>query len=469
MLNPAEFISFAKKIGPYVPRPELESAFVSLKNTIVQDPRPLIKEIPAECTLPRLCLLARYGGKPECFEAIIETLMNASPVHLNVAMDLLCELLDDFTLMICKTAQPAKVRRHAAVILEIVLKKLEESGFDKECLTPVHTDLLCLYLTLAERGRAVPLIRQRFTTAHSPAKFSASALLFFYYSGIAFTWNNDYEAAEKCFELVCFSPPLEIPSWIVLCSFRKLLLTSLIVRGCVLPYVVRRMRSFLETRGGGEETHLGTYEALVDEYQEMRVLNYSKRIELECMVLRADGNLGLAKVAQARMLHHLVLKARTLYSACTLEQILQCGGLGGNKAHEGDLREAIDELHASGAGVSFTNPERTMISFEDDSSCPEFSTADSVSRFEQRVRKVLDSSSKLEIKRQANEAAAAFRSEHLSAIRDALYGSGGSGVSYGNLDDDDDDDMMGKDVKDNGVGVNEDEDDDDDENEDIFS
>jgi len=317
----------------------------------------------------------------------------------------------------------------------------------------MNADLLSLYLKLGDRKNALAVARRKFTTAHNPAKFSGPVLLFFYYSGIAFSWDNDFEGAEKCFELVCFSPPLAIPSFITLCAYRKLVLVSLIVHGYVPAFTLERMRSFFDIRGMYEHTNIATYEELASEYCSLKIKAFQKLRFQKQSVLTRDGNLGLAKIAEAQMMRHLVTKMRSLYTVCSLEQIFQYAGVSEPTSMDYvKLCHVIDALHTSGMGVSFRDSERKIVEFSGEWAPTTFNTRESVKALEDHVRVVISKSKTLEEKR---ESTLAHRDAQPSASADAMtmvddvfdaesfskhHGLRAEYLLHGDDDDDDDND-----------------------------
>jgi len=438
------FVECGANVGPQKTRAELNEFLPVLAELSQQlyglresDFKLLFKELPVECTLPRLIIHRKCDSK-EFLSAVADTLRSACPLHMTVGMDLLCEVVDKFTRIILESPLSMK-HREAIEILEGLLMKMNETGFDSQCLTPLHTDLLSLYMVVGEVQCALPIAHQTFRTAHNPLKNSASILAFFYYSGIVLTWNKEYEAAEKCFELVAFSPALAVPSWIVICAYRKLILVSLIVHGRVPPATALRFRSFTEMRGFPEEAHMQVYETLAMNYHELRLNGFrSARSNFE-KYLKVDGNFGLVKVAEAHMMRHLVVKMQSLYTVCTLAQVFKLAGMDKPSAVDLDkIRSAVDSLHASGMDVSFKDAERTIIQYGGASKQYSFDTPESVTSLQTLVHHVLEESKVLEDKR---ESTMLNKDAGMIGIpSDQMLGDDFGRKKYYMMDDDDDDD-----------------------------
>jgi len=439
-----QIIEYGKAVNAYMTRPQLEEAFKILKDLtktiglgadegVIAS---VVSAIPVECTLPRLVIHQKCEVTRATCSLVAETLSHAVPLHLLVGLDFLCDVVAKFTKFIL---QSVSIKcREAANVLQLLLKKMKECDFDKQCLTPLHTHLLSLYLNLGDCQNALAVARLKFTTAHNPVKYSGSVLLFFYYSSIAFCWNKEYESAEKCLELVCFSPPLTVPSWIVICAYRKLILVSLIVHGRVSASVRERVRPFLDVRGVYEQTNIGSYEELVDAYQNLKIRLFQKARTQKQALLSRDGNLGLAKVAEIQLMRHLVVKMQSIYTVCTLDQMLKYASVSEPMPADYEkLRNAVDSLQASGMGVSFKDTERTIVQFKDEWSPSTFTTPESVKNLEDRVRVVLASCHSLEEKRESALIHNSFQSA--AAIEPRGFEFEEDNAIDDDVDDDDDD------------------------------
>jgi len=435
------FISLGLSITPDAEVPVVKTAYDNLQkessclNKIdVNEMRILLDRLPSEqCTLPRLMIHEKCEMRNDFLPLVSDTLANAIPTQLIVGMNVLCKVVHSFTQRFF-TIRSKKYRVEVSNILESLLKKIREKGFDAQCLTPIHTDLLCLIMVLGDSERALPLVSQKFTTAHAPAEFTESILAFFYYSGIVFSWNKKFEAAEKCFELVSFSPRLSQPSWIVVCALRKLMLIQLILHGRVPAGVKTVISSLTETRGTSDIGHMNVYSMLAEKYQKLQVSDFASIREGYKDVLSDDGNLGLVKIAELYMVRHLVIKMQSLYSVCTLDQMMRYAGVKVSKDEfQTTIRDAVLYLQSTGFNVSFVDEEQNIVKYEQVAFPSAFSSSVSVSEFEKRVSCILAKSRELEEKRKAIEENRKFQ--------DTPEQVTSGGVMVDNDDSDDDDAM----------------------------
>ena len=361
----------------------------------------LLRQLPArENTLARLYLHTCASAKNSQMMEIYDTLQFAVPNHLIAGMEVLCEVVANYAGYFTSSSVSSAQRGAIIAVLESVLEKMKGAGFDQKCLTPIHTNLLCLRMIEGDADGCLPLASRRFETAFAPNIYAQETLAFFYYAGIVHTWKQQYENAEKCFELVCLSPMLQIPSWITVCAFRKYMLTALIVHGDVPPAVPERLR-FLTDTFRYNEASLAGYVELAQFYSKGNVLEFRRRMMELHITLRSDGNLGLAKRAEMCILQHLVKKMRSLYTSCTFGQILRRAHLKDIPENVDEVRNAVDSLIAAKTvPISYLDAEHTMIKFEDDPAG--FSSQASIAKLESRVHHVLEYSDILEDKRQSS-------------------------------------------------------------------
>jgi len=392
-----------------VPKLEVGLKLLQSFSTTVDSSRPLdikntLESLPAnKCTISRLFIIHRCYLKDDFTFYIAETLKEAIPAHLIVGIDMLFDIVVWFyQRLLTYKNNPRTACRQGAVVLEGILNKLVQGGFDPQILTPVHTGLLSLHMMAGDTKNAVPVASKKFTSAYAPSQYSETVLLFFYYSGIVFCWDKNYEAAENCFELVCFSPRLSVPSWIVVCALRKLILVSLILRGRMSEEVAAILRTYSNARDI-ENPHFEHYIMLADSYSHLKWSAFRGLRDSYRVNLKNDGNWGLVKVAELHMARHLILKMQSLYSVCTIKQIIDYAEVQGPNPLEKQLCDAVNSLNQSGMGVSFvepSNPSCRTIKFEENPFPPSFSSRDSITDFENRVNGVLEISKTLEVKRQ---------------------------------------------------------------------
>jgi len=339
-----------------------------------------------------------------------ETLKQAIPLHVFVGIDMFYDVVTWFCqrLLTCD-ALPSEIKKkqwkQATLMLEDVWQKLTDRKLiDDKCVTPFHTGLLSLYMRLCEIERAYSIASKKFTTVYNPKENSDSMLLFFYYSGTVFLWKKEYEAAENRFELVCFSPRLDKIYFVVVSALRKLILTSLILRGYISEEVSAIARSLSNSRDAQSlSPYIEKYIIFADAYKKLKLSVVLGWFDSHRQELKKDGNLGLSKMAVCHFYRHLVVKMQSLYSVCTIQQMLEFAGAADSpdkKLLENEVHDAVSALQHSGVGVSFVDPESKIVIFEQVPFPPSFSSRESVTDFEQRVNSVLQLTRDLDVKRE---------------------------------------------------------------------
>ena len=320
---------------------------------------------PDNTTLARLCVHRVLDITPEHLAELYDTLRLAVPSHIGLALDLLCEVVKRLVAVLAGNHHLRATQLEFAGAVQSVVAKIDALGTYPDVLLPLHTDLLHLYLRSGHPERGLELAQRRFTSVYRAGAESRAALAFHYYAGVVFAAAGQYPRAEQCFELVYRSPRPAKTSWVVLCAYLKYVLTALIVRGQLpkgtkfdMPRRDERFDMYMEymasSRGGDDERGLS---ARLEEYARLAELVAARNVpavrgfvNANAAMLRADGNLGLAKRLEQRMLQHLLLAAADVYDSCSYAKLLRSGGFRSpDQSDAAQLREAAEELQRSGA------------------------------------------------------------------------------------------------------------------------
>lgn len=439
----------------------------------------------ASHTLARLCVLAAAPLAPALWAPAAEaTLAAPVPAHLLAALPATCAVVHRLAAAV--TAASPRCGRApalaAAALADGVLAALAAAGLADDVVTPVHTDALALRLAAGDVRGALPLARRAPAASFAPApaptqqaqkaqqQHAAAALLAFdYYAGVVLAAADDLPRALARFERVCRAPALTPPSWIALAAYRKYVLAALAVRGALpadapvprLPardygrrarpdgHDVRGPRGSCGGCGGGDrgvravaaaETHVAVYQELAGLVGALRVREVRAFVQQHAAVLRADGNLGLARRVEARLLQHVVRRMGTVFAACSIADMLRAAQLPASDAPA--LADAVRALaHDNTVSVAFADAAGTVVRFGRSNS--DGDSKDSCAALADGIRTTLATARALDAARaeaeRARPAALAAAAEAEAAL--AAAGVGDGDVYYRDDDDDDDDDV----------------------------
>lgn len=500
-----DFLSAALEVDSGASPTTLERAFAALtgpeavavlRSAVPDAVEGLLGALPATThTLGRVCALAATM-RPGVLAAAVwaraadATLAEGVPAHLLAALPAVCAITER-RVRTALTARPRSARAlcTTAALVEGVLARLGAAGFDAATLTPLHPAVLALRLAAGDVCGALPLAQRAasFVRAAAPQQHAAAVLAFDYYAGVVCAAAGDAPRALACFERVCRAPALAPPSWIALCAYRKYVLAALVVHGalpadapapCLPPDP--RHRSYGGGYGGGSgygghkrasmaaaeatavmaaagagggvravaqaDTHVAVYAELAALVGAQRVREVRAFLQQHAAVLRADGNLGLARRVEESLLRHVVRRLGTVFAACTVPDMLRAAQLPAADAPA--LADAVRALASEGEGVAFADAENTVVRFGvPPTASPAASDGASgsgpaeVRALEDDVRRALATTRALDEKRAASERArpAVLAAASAAAMAAVSSGAGISALARGCANDSDSD------------------------------
>uniref|UniRef100_A0A6M2DPH0 COP9 signalosome complex subunit 3 n=1 Tax=Xenopsylla cheopis TaxID=163159 RepID=A0A6M2DPH0_XENCH len=189
-------------------------------------------------------LCAKYKLSPNSdyiirFNQTAEFINMCNGEQIRFAADAFIELCHNLTTLLIEVKQPVKG-------IEVLAKAITKLQMFDSQLTSVHADLCQLCLLAKCLKPALKFLDVDITAINNESNLgSRYFLLYYHYGGMIYLATKNYERALYCFEIVISTPALAV-SHIMLESYKKYILTSLIVNGKVQvlskfsPQVVQR-------------------------------------------------------------------------------------------------------------------------------------------------------------------------------------------------------------------------------------
>jgi len=258
-----------------------------------------------------------------------------------VASDVYSELCHYLTRRLTQTDRP----KRGLVLLRTAIQNLQYDTnlglLRPNKLTTVHADLLQLSLASKNFTIALDLLANEILDIHKPFsnKFDAKFLLsYFYYGGCIYAAMKHYKSAMFFFEQSLSVPALAI-SQIMIESYKKFILTSLISTGNYICgiFVILYFKVFLNKIFEGKLPSLPKYTSrivlnqikpLCSLYHELATAftNFdSEKLFSLCHkyhnTFEADGNLGLIKLLQQSFYKNNIKKLTKTYITLSLSDM----------------------------------------------------------------------------------------------------------------------------------------------------
>jgi len=251
-----------------------------------------------------------------------------------------------------EVCQEVKKPMRAVKVLRAAISK-----FPDDHLTPAHTGFVlacilskCYKTALPVLDKFVYLIDPKITGVKSE-----DTRLYYYYGGICYLAQKQWDNAIEFFETV-ISAPAVMASAIMVESYKKLVLCSLIHRGQVdslpkftNPSVTRVIKQYCQV-----------YEELATAFSTHSIEDFNKAMENNLEGLVKDSNLGLVGQVKRALTTQLVKQLTSTYLTITMEGLLEQTGFSGRGEAEAEILKMID----SAGFVARINQQLGFVSFE---------------------------------------------------------------------------------------------------------
>jgi COP9 signalosome complex subunit 3 len=245
----------------------------------------------------------------------------------------------------------------AAIGIRILKVALNKVALSPEHLTPVHA-LLAQVCLLSKNYQMAVQVLDRDVTEIDPAKTDIQpidALLYFYYGGMIYIGLKQFKRAREFFSLA-ISSPAQVLSAIVVESYKKFILVSLLIEGQngTLPKytsnsVMRQLKGLTQSYADFAKAYQShKQQTLQESYQK-----YSNEFD-------KDHNAGLAAQVVQSLYRRNIMRLTQTYVTLSLADIATSVELSGPKEAEEFILRMIEdgEIYAS------INQKDSMVSFK---------------------------------------------------------------------------------------------------------
>lgn len=289
----------------------------------------------------------------------------------------LCKKFTDAATRLCVPIQ-------GVAPLQLAASKLLE-GRAKRTLTPIDADVLQLCLLAGTYSIAEKHVDglhmyevDPMNTCLTPMDF----LRYWYYSGMVRCNLKQWGKAIDCFRIVISSPAHDV-SAIVIESYKKLCLTSLIEKG-VKPTLPSYTENIV-TRA--LRTQARPYDAIVKKFEDNDAVGLEEEVKKAHDALLADKNLGLAKQAVKALARRRMRRLTDCYITLSLEDIAQQVGL----ANADEALTQLLWLIKKGLIYATIDQSTRMVHFKDGDNISESAAADALTvKLERSIEEVVD-------------------------------------------------------------------------------
>ncbi|KAJ0393190.1 hypothetical protein P43SY_007384 [Pythium insidiosum] len=283
--------------------------------------------------------------------------------------------------------------------LKSLLRRVGQHGHT--AITPLHAHFFYLCLRAKCYSAATDVLNRPLFEVHAQQGLvtPVDVLGYAYYGGLLCLGQKRYQDATDFFLLAVTAPAVALSAFVVE-AYKKLLLTSLILRGespslpKYTPYVVTR----------NIETHCAAYlelrRAFVVDKDVQSLVNV---LEAHASVFAKDGNTGLVKQAIEAFKQQKLLQLPRTYVTIALSEISKVASLSAasTAADEVDAERLLLQLIDRGAMAAAIDKEKRMVKFvlddddDDDEREGELEQMLAMERLQREMEKILAVSAKL--------------------------------------------------------------------------
>ncbi|XP_052871978.1 COP9 signalosome complex subunit 3 isoform X2 [Anopheles cruzii] len=253
-----------------------------------------------------------------------------------------------------------KHKQHTILGVTVLVQAVEKIRLFNSQLTPIHADLcqLCLCAKVFNPAlRVLDIDITAIATTHDNNADTKYFLLYYYYGGMVYCAVKNYERALYFFE-VAVSTPAMVMSHIMLESYKKYILVSLILHGKVLP--IPKYSQVITTRFMKPLSH--AYHDLSTAY------NTSSSEELRTVVnkyrdpFQRDHNMGLVKQVVSSLYKKNIQRLTKTFLTLSLADVASRVQLSG----PAEAEKYILNMIKSGEIFATINQKDGMVVFKDD-------------------------------------------------------------------------------------------------------
>jgi len=228
-----------------------------------------------------------------------------------------------------------------------------------ENLTPLHSDLLQLCIlskcyTSAFKLLAEPVFQ---ILPEQTGLTPKDMLLYYYYGGVAYVGLKDFKSALEFFKMA-FSCPAIVLSAIMVESYKKFVLVSLILYGQVQP--------FPKYTSSVVQRHIKTtclqYQELANAYSTFNSDELHKLADSHWEFFRKDGNAGLVKQVVQSLYHKNIKRHTQTYLTLSVKDIQESVKLPSCEVAERHILRMIE----NGQIFATMSQKDGMVSFHED-------------------------------------------------------------------------------------------------------
>uniref|UniRef100_U5EXW2 COP9 signalosome complex subunit 3 n=1 Tax=Corethrella appendiculata TaxID=1370023 RepID=U5EXW2_9DIPT len=280
------------------------------------------------------------------------TLCNGEQVRF--APQTYCELFHQFTNVLVKNKQQTI---QGIQILALAVEKIRL--FDSQ-LTPIHADLCQLCLCAKVFNPALKFLDIDITAIGSTDDGNSDAkyfLLYYYYGGMIYTAVKSYDRALYFYEVAVSTPALAM-SHIMLESYKKYILTSLILHGKVLQ--IPKYSSQVITRFMKPLSH--AYHELANAYNTTSSDEVRNIVNKYRDLFTRDTNMGLVKLVISSLYKKNIQRLTKTFLTLSLADVASRVQLSG----PAEAEKYILNMIKSGEIFALINQKDGMVVFKDD-------------------------------------------------------------------------------------------------------
>eukprot|EP00794_Sanderia_malayensis_P019975 gene19975-21933_t len=324
--------------------------------------------------------LPNYGDFELLFTQIQQFIDLCSKDQLQIVIEKFAHICHFVTKCLIEKQQPAR----GLTMLSTAIKKAQ---MNENQLTSIHPDLLQLCLLAKNFKPALKFLEKDITDIHKENnQYDANNfLLYYYYGGMVYAALKNFESSLFFFEVAVTTPAMSV-SHIMLESYKKFILVSLLLTGKVvtLPkYTAQVVRRFLKPLSSPYNEIANAYNTH-DPEQLQTVANKHQQI------FQRDNNVGLVKQVLASLYKRNIQRLTKTFLTLSLSDMALRVKLQSAREAENYLLEMIEagEIHAT------IDKKDDMVKFHD--SLDGHETTAMLQRIDKEMRKCIQLDEKLQ-------------------------------------------------------------------------
>jgi len=291
------------------------------------------------------------------------------------------------TAQICKKFAQISIENGLALrAVKPLRSALQKLRMSSDSVTPAHADFVQVCLVAKCYGAAVPILEDEIFEVNPEvsAITPKDLLLYYYYGGMIYTGLKDFKKALAFFK-TGISIPAMVLSQIMVESYKKFLLLSLLVHGRLIP--IPKYASGVIQRHS--KTSFPHYQELATAYSTNSTDDVHKIAQQHFEAFTKDKNFGLVKQCIQSLYRRNVQKLTQTYLTLSLQDIATSVKL--KSAQEAE--EMIVRMVDKGEIFATINQKDGMVSFHEDSE--QYDTTSMLNFLDQQVQGSIDLAKKV--------------------------------------------------------------------------